>query len=193
MKLWLIRHPAPLDAAGRCYGRTDLNVAAATVAATARDLRPLLPESFDAVVSSPRRRCTALAAALSDHYDLDDRLAELDFGAWEGQLWADIDRAAFDQWAADYVTRTPPGGESWSDVQQRVGQWLGELRSQPFERVAVVTHTGVIRALLSLVIELPLVSTWRIDLPFGAVVTLELGPTAEADSFVGLVAPLPTP
>ena len=34
---------------------------------------------------------------------LDDRLAEIDFGAWEGQPWDRVVRADFDAWMNDFA------------------------------------------------------------------------------------------
>jgi alpha-ribazole phosphatase len=141
-----------------------------------------LPGRVDAVVSSPLTRCRALAEEVvrlvgsqgdrpggAPGVECDDRLMELDFGAWEGRRWDDIDRAEFDQWAADYVQRRVPGGESWADVRRRVGSYVADLRHRPWNIVVVVTHAGVIRAWLSLTRGIPLEATWDIDLPYGVV------------------------
>ena len=186
MKVFLIRHPEPVGAGGLCYGRTDLLVDPAVAQAAAAQMRPLLSGQLDAVITSPLRRCTALAALLADTYMTDDRLAELDFGCWEAVRWADIDRAAFDQWAADYVRRPVPGGESWADVRRRAGDFLAGLRTQSFGTAVVVSHAGVLRALLALVLGTQLEATWRIRLSFGAVATVEIGPDAQADRLIAL-------
>ena len=81
MILHLIRHPRPLVAAGICYGRLD--IPAENAAAEAARLRRELPLELP-VWSSPLLRCRALAAELHPLPRIDDRLAEMDFGAWEG-------------------------------------------------------------------------------------------------------------
>jgi len=49
---------------------------------------------WDGIIASPLARCADFARALSQQKDillsLDSRLAELDFGAWEGQTAADL-------------------------------------------------------------------------------------------------------
>ena len=209
MRVVLIRHPEPIGAAGLCYGRTDLEVAPESVARLAdrvrRCLAPpvILPEAGSpdddgslvgdaeprsdvpqlAVLSSPLKRCTSLAQAFGT-YECDPRLLELNFGDWEGVSWDDIDRTDFDRWAADYVHNRVPGGESWSDVRDRVGSFLADMRKRPDSTAIVVTHAGVIRAVLSLVLAIRLESTWSVEIPFGCI--LELNLTSESGKLISL-------
>ena len=92
MELWLIRHSAVAVAPGTCYGATDVPLAqdAGTAAAV---LRAHLPDEFE-LHSSPLSRCRLLAQALHRAPRSDARLAEMDFGQWEGRRFADIGREA---------------------------------------------------------------------------------------------------
>lgn len=139
MRLFLIRHPAPDVAPGTCYGRTDLPLAedAASVAAS---LAPLLPAAAP-LFSSPLARCRRLAELLHPAPRIDDRLRELDFGAWEMQPWDAIDRAALDAWAADPLHFAPPGGEAVADLRARVRSFLAELAGDAI----LVAHAGVMK------------------------------------------------
>ncbi|MDR0417676.1 MAG: alpha-ribazole phosphatase family protein [Propionibacteriaceae bacterium] len=186
MKVFLVRHPEPVGAAGVCYGRTDLRVDEAVVAAAAERTRALIGGAVGRCVSSPLSRCLALARALSDAVEVDERLAELDFGAWEGRRWDALDRAEFDRWAADYVNQPTPGGESWADAQRRVAAFLADLRTGEAGGLTVVTHAGVIRAALALVLGIGLEPTWRVDVPFGCVVTLEIGTAGGGDRLAAI-------
>jgi alpha-ribazole phosphatase len=143
MILHLIRHPRPLVAAGICYGRLD--IPAENASAEAARLRRELPLELP-VWSSPLLRCRALAAELHPLPRIDDRLAELDFGAWEGRPWDTIPRAELDAWAADVGGYAPPGGESPGDLQRRALAWVAGL---DVPEAIVVTHAGVIRVLLA--------------------------------------------
>ncbi|HEY0138799.1 MAG TPA: histidine phosphatase family protein, partial [Nannocystis sp.] len=84
--LWAIRH-APVQAVGLCYGRSDVETAIGHDTAAARVLA-YGPWSLDRVWSSPSARChepaARIAAALAVPLVIDERLYELDFGAWEG-------------------------------------------------------------------------------------------------------------
>lgn len=149
MILHLVRHPRPLVADGTCYGRLD--VGAENAAPVADALRAQLPPGLP-VWSSPLRRCTALAALLHPAPRHDARLAEMDFGTWEGRSWDEIPRHQLDAWAADVAGYAPPGGESPRDLQRRVLDFVAGLT---VPEAVLVTHAGVIRVLVGHCRDLP--------------------------------------
>lgn len=156
MQLYLIRHPAPRVAAGVCYGRSDLPLAADVAQAAARIL-PQLPQMTPMlpVYTSPLQRCRQLADALHPAPRGDPRLLEMDFGEWEMTPWNRIGRAALDGWAADPLGYAPPAGESVADLQQRVEDFVSEMRHAGLERAVLVTHAGVMKVLVGQVQALP--------------------------------------
>jgi broad specificity phosphatase PhoE len=96
------------------------------------------------------RRKMALAP---DSYRTDDRLAELRYGHWEGQLWGELPRTDPEGYAAreaDPWNWRPMGGESYRMLSERVGLWLAEMRRD----AVVVSHGGVSRVLRGLVLKL---------------------------------------
>lgn len=150
MKLWLVRHARPLIDAGICYGATDVPADAAHTQATATQLAPLLPAGLT-VWTSPLQRCSALAdqlLALRPDLQLrtDARLAELDFGCWEGVRWDAIPRAAYDDWTANFGAARFGGRESVNELLQRVAAVRAESQARGQDAVWV-THAGVLRAL----------------------------------------------
>lgn len=146
MRLHLVRHLPPLVAAGVCYGRTDLATDPAAQALALPALRAALPPGVP-IYSSPLRRCAVLAAALGGHVTIDDRLAELDFGAWEMQRWDAIPRAHIDAWAADMAGYRPGGGESVTAMAGRIASFRASLHAAP--DAVVVCHAGAIRLLMA--------------------------------------------
>lgn len=149
MRLWLVRHARPLVNAGVCYGASDVPADARHTRACAQALAQALPPDIR-VLTSPLRRCLQLAEALralrpgltpvADH-----RLAEMDFGCWEGWRWDDIPRAAFDPWTADFCNWRFGGRESVQELLQRVAAVWHET-AQDHEQAVWITHAGVIRA-----------------------------------------------
>ncbi|MFZ4535185.1 alpha-ribazole phosphatase family protein [Propionivibrio sp.] len=170
MQVFLIRHPRPLIDAGICYGQLDIESEDA-LPVSAR-LRPLLPEGTP-VISSPLRRARQLAEALDPAARIDARLCEMDFGEWEGQSWEDIGRHALDTWAADVLQFTPPGGESAACLQQRAIAFAKSLNGP---RVALVTHAGIMRALLGHWRQLPLGEWSQLKFEFGSITEIEIEP-----------------
>lgn len=146
MILHLIRHPRPLIEPGVCYG--SLDVAAENAEAHAARLRAELPPGLP-LWSSPLQRCRALAEALHAAPRFDARLAEMDFGAWEGRLWDAIPRQQLDAWAADVAGYTPPGGESPRALQARALAFVEALQALDVPEAVLVTHAGVMRTLLA--------------------------------------------
>lgn len=150
MKLWLVRHARPLIDAGICYGATDVPADAEHTQATAAQLAPLLPAGL-MLWTSPLQRCSALADRLLAlrpdlRLRLDARLAELDFGCWEGVRWEAIPRAAYDDWTANFGTARFGGRESVNELLQRVAAARAEAQALGQDAVWV-THAGVLRAL----------------------------------------------
>lgn len=149
MRLHLIRHPKPAIEAGICYGRHDCPAenAVSVVGTLLAELPAGLP-----LWTSPLIRCRELADLLHRQPIVDTRLAEMDFGAWEGRRWDDIPRAELDAWAADVAGYAPPGGESPRDLQWRALDFVASL---DVPEAVIVTHAGVIRTLLAHWQELP--------------------------------------
>lgn len=81
----------------------------------------------------------------------DPRWREFAFGEWEGLTWDQIVQRWPDlrerHWstAKDYA---PKGGESFDAVLERVKSALSDLQSGGYENVLVVTHAGVLHAVL---------------------------------------------
>lgn len=149
-RLWLLRHALTEAAPGLCYGRTDVGVPVAATLAAAHGVLHQIPQGT-AVYGSPLRRCAELAQAIETlrpdlQWQRDPRLAEMDFGAWEGQLWASIARADFDAWTGSFADGAPGGhGESTRHFMQRVGGAFDDWRASDHDALWV-THAGVMRA-----------------------------------------------
>lgn len=132
--------------------------------------------SWNAVISSPRQRCAAfaqeLAARLNAPLQIDERLAELHFGEWEGKTAEELmqhEGDALQKFWQDPELHAPPGGESLSVFSTRVLQaWHDLQRCHAGERVLVVTHAGVIRRLLCHTRKLPLNMLLTLEVPHGS-------------------------
>jgi broad specificity phosphatase PhoE len=130
----------PLSAAGRAQ------LGALRTAAIDR-IRPT------ALYSSTLRRARETAAALAGVWSLDVHLdaalREIDCGSLEGRSLRDIEHDFAELWAANRAQRdddfTWPGGESYRAFRARVAAAFTALAARHRgERVAIVTHAGVI-------------------------------------------------
>ena len=116
-----------------------------------------------AVVCSPQPRAVQTAAFIGAPVQPDPAWDEVDFGAWAGQSFADLDPdPAWRLWNTARSLARPPGGETMLDVQARAVPALLALRR--FEAVAVVSHLDVLRAVLAYVLGMPLDNLFRLHL-----------------------------
>jgi alpha-ribazole phosphatase len=175
LDVYLIRH-TQVDQPGLCYGHYDVGLAdsfADEVAALQAKL-PSAPAAGFRAFTSPSTRCTRLAGAVAPSATPDERLREMNFGAWENRLWNDLPEAELTPWMADYVTYAPPQGETFQQLQDRAVAFLSELPSLSAEGgpVLVFSHGGVIRALLAHCLSYPLRNAFQVTIDFGAVTQL---------------------
>jgi alpha-ribazole phosphatase len=170
MELYLVRHTTPAILPGICYGRSDLDVHDDFHEQVAAVRQKLYGIHVEACYSSPQTRCRKLAHALGlAETQHDDRLQELHFGEWEMQSWDAIPRSLFDHWSDNFVERAPPGGETFRELFQRAHQFFVECTKRHSGSVVVVTHAGIIRALLAHALRLPLENVPGLHLDFGGV------------------------
>jgi alpha-ribazole phosphatase len=144
------RHPRAVGAAGHCIGHTDMPVDRRKAKRLAHHIRSHARRhglTFE-VWTSHLQRARDVGQWLRRWgwcVHVDARLAELNFGSWDGQPWADIAWADVQTWEADLLHHAPGGGESLAQLAARVQAFVAE--SHGAARL-VVTHGGWINALV---------------------------------------------
>lgn len=168
--LYLLRHTQVGVPGGFCYGELDVPLASSADTDIDAALARLPPQARSAahVVSSPSSRCLRLANALSPSVTTDTRLKEFNFGTWEGQRWQHIPALQIAIWSANVTHVRPPGGENLRDVANRANECVQAALAQTDGTIVLVTHGGVIRALLSSLVEIPLNAVTRFNVDFGS-------------------------
>ena len=125
---------------------------------------------WDAIYSSPMRRCREFAEELAAQRSLPlipvEDFREVGFGSWEGKTKAELiesDAEAFHAFYHDPVRNRPPGAEPLADFLGRVqGAWQKMVGEAEGERILVVAHAGVMRAMLAGVLGLDPAAMYRI-------------------------------
>ena len=147
----------PLNDLGRRQAAHAGNILADLFARDGRDKSSLL------FVASPLGRARSTMELLRGElklpaadYALDDRLREIGYGQWEGSTLAEMevrDPDLFARRQTEKWTVSPPGGESYVQVQARMQDWYASVRSD----TVAVAHGGTARALMvALGLETPL-------------------------------------
>lgn len=145
MEITFIRHTSVDVPQGVCYGQTDVPLKESFREEAARTAEQLKEDTFDAVFVSPLTRCTRLAEYCGYKNAIrDERIMELNFGEWEMQKFDEICDPRLQEWYNDYYHVAATGGESFMMQLQRVSEFLDEVRSKGYERIAVFAHGGVL-------------------------------------------------
>jgi alpha-ribazole phosphatase len=173
VEVYLIRHTTPDIAKGIIYGHFDVPLSN-TFEIEKKQILNQLPSNIDKVFSSPSKRCMKLAEAISKDISIDESLKELNFGLWEGLNWDEISRTDSDYWMDDFVNRCPPQGETLLAMQARVLEFWKSLHNMRLQKVAIVTHAGVIRIILSHLNKSPLNSIFDLPVNYGQLFTLTI-------------------
>lgn len=138
----------PLNSLGRKQATDAGYILAALFARDGRSERSL------AFVASPLGRARSTMELVRGSlrlppcdYAIDDRLREIGYGDWEGSTLVQMqasDPELFAKRQADKWTVSPPGGESYVEVQARVSDWYSQLTAD----TVAVAHGGTARALM---------------------------------------------
>ncbi|HXU44447.1 MAG TPA: histidine phosphatase family protein [Thermoanaerobaculia bacterium] len=192
-RLILVRHGRTEDnAAGRMISASDPALDALGREQAERVAEALAGCPAAAVYSSPRRRAVETAEAIARRRTggigeevpirLDDRLAELGFGAFEGRTEAQIRAAGagalFEAWRQGVPPRYPAGAESFEEAGQRALAFFSSAFPEAADAI-VVGHGHQLRILLAVAVlgaPAPLHRRLRLDHARLAVVEWE-GPT----------------
>lgn len=168
----LLRHgETPLSAERRFAGRGDIALTAAGRQQAAAAADRLAARGIAAIVTSPLQRARSTAAAVAEvtgaPVQVDDGLAEADFGEWEGLTFAEAAArwpGEISAWLASPDV-PPPGGESLAAASRRaLGALDRLLAAHRGDTVLVVSHVTPIKALACQAMLAPPAALFRLHL-----------------------------
>jgi broad specificity phosphatase PhoE len=173
-RLWLIRHAEVEERYHHVFGgRIDMDLSARGHQQARALARYLEGRRIDACYASPMKRVSQTRASITSHDALKpvivQELREVDFGDWTGLHWSEIQErygvsayAWLEQLECDGIRNA----ESSRALRKRVEPFLRQvLREHKGQAVAIVCHGGIIRVLLSMLLDWPLpkLATLEID------------------------------
>ena len=173
--IYLLRHGEP-DLVGerRFVGQVDppLNERGLEQARFWR--RELAKEAFDRICCSDliRSHQTAkiIAGDTPEKITVMPQLREIDLGAWDGLLMAEVRERFPLEWkrrGEDLTGYKPPGGESFADLQGRIVPLFDELVANSTGNVLVVGHAGVHRVVLCHILGILLNNLFQLAQDYG--------------------------
>ncbi len=172
MTLFLVRHgQTVMNRGGRFQGRADAPLTELGEAQAGAAAEALAGCGATSIVSSPLLRAAQTAARIAPTLGvdvvLDERLIELDYGAWDGEPLASVSGDDWARWRAD-PGFTPPGGESLLTVWDRAVACADALLA-PGRTVIAVSHVSPIKAIVAWSIGAGIEATWRMHLDVAAI------------------------
>jgi broad specificity phosphatase PhoE len=191
--LYFIRHgETDFNVAQRLQGRSETRLNARG-RAQSREIAGVLRDLFErdrrqpsdyTYVSSPLLRARETMELLRSDlgldpnaYAIDDRLAEISYGEWEGFTLPQIqarDPGVLQRRDRDKWDFRPPGGESYREVAERVAAWYATVRRD----TVLAAHGGVARALMANLHILPEEEATHADILHGVVYVFDGGSLA---------------
>ncbi|MFD9725557.1 bifunctional RNase H/acid phosphatase [Streptomyces sp. NPDC059072] len=128
--------------------------------------------TIQTVISSPLRRCRETAQAVATRLGLtvtvEDGLREVDFGAWEGLTFAEVQERFPDDlqaWLDSPKAAPTGGGESFMAATRRISATRDRLLAAHAGRtVLLVTHVTPVKILVRLALGAPPEALFRMEL-----------------------------
>lgn len=175
IKIILVRHGKTLwNSSGRFQGQSNTQLSPEGIMQAEKLAENFPVEHIDAVYSSPLERAFITGKTIADKFRVpikaDSRLCEISFGDWEGLTYDEIHA----KWSSEIemLFDRPdeviiPDGEKFIEVQKRAVSALHDILAENTlenkDRTVVITaHGGILRALLSYILHMPLRYIWAL-------------------------------
>lgn len=189
--IYLVRHgQTEFNRERRIQGHVDsalTELGVRQAKAVGRLLRDLIREPRGwRLISSPLGRAHATAELISAKLgglpvELDDRLKEMSWGAYDGRLRAELEAEEPETFGKTGWAFDAQIGESYDAVSARVGAWLASLPPEPERRIIAVSHGISGRVLRGLYANLDRDEASLQDVPQDAVYLLQHGGVGRID------------
>ena len=202
LRTWyLVRHgETEWNAASRMQGQLDSQLTPLGRVHAQSSAALLARLGVDAIFASPLGRVRETIAIVSADVPapvvFDDRLKEWHSGDWSGERWADLGEKwpdEFAAWQSDRWHARSPGGENFVDLIERARSFFADVSHVSAERIAIVAHGFMNRALAAVLLDLAPAEALRLRQANDVVIRIVLtGATMRSvDHFVSGDGPRP--
>lgn len=179
MSIYVVRHgETDWNREGIYQGQTDTSLNE-NGRETAKKLGIILSKiKFASIYSSDLLRARETAEIINSFLNVPvyytKQLRELDFGKWTGlSMWdmSERDTELFKRWQEDPWNISPPGGETFRELTERVMKVLKSIFIM--ENILVVSHAGPIKAMIFGLLSATGKAYWNIKISHKTVVTID--------------------
>lgn len=185
--VFLIRHGVTAwHAEKRVLGQRDIPLSQEGRQQAESAAKMLAPVKIGEVLSSPLQRALQTAEIIGRHAGIeiarDPRLIDFKLGKWTGMTYDEVAaNPEYQRFLAHPESEQIPGGESLEDIRRRsVAAVEQALRDTPTgDAVAIVTHAGIIRVLLTHYMGSPPANYHRVRVSPGSVSILSFADDRE--------------
>jgi broad specificity phosphatase PhoE len=152
------------------HGKTPLNDGSFLGIGRNPDILPLesnqiLTDEFDSIYTGTLQRTISTGAALNGSNKIQEPLLnEINYGSAEGLFFSDLAEKfpeLVEAWERKEDPKFPGGGESQQDVAERIDKFIAKIT--PKNKIVIVTHNVVIRALIGKALDLPIHSWFKLN------------------------------
>ena len=164
----IIRHGEAEKAEGRAIGKTDLPLSLPGKKQAEKIAECLRAVPFSSLYTSPLTRTLQTARVIKKHCSISPieccELQEINLGEWDGLNFAQIKKNFPHEYALrgkNIAKFRPPGGENFAELKLRAMRQLDEISKNNLPAI-VVTHAGIIRVVLSAILDFPLNNIFKI-------------------------------
>ena len=166
-------------------GRIDMNLSPRGHEQATLLAKFLRTRKLDALYASPMKRVQQTLAPFLNNgappQIIVPDLREVDFGDWTGMNWEQVSQKfqlLTHEWLEHIERGMAPNGETGPQFRARVEPALREIiKKHPGHTVGIVCHGGVIRMILSILLELPLPRTNMFEIEYAGVSQIALYPS----------------
>jgi alpha-ribazole phosphatase len=154
VNLYFVRHGETEKNKSKCYyGSLDVDLTEKGILQAEKAGELLNNINFSKIYVSEKKRAVKTAKILlkDKQYELitDIRINERDFGEFEGKNYEEFKQLypkELEVWCADWKNISPPKGESYIQLYERVKNFMNDILKLEEENILIVGHGGVIRS-----------------------------------------------
>ncbi|MDF2951453.1 MAG: alpha-ribazole phosphatase [Anaerocolumna sp.] len=131
---------------------------------------------IEQVFTSPLKRCLNTAKIICEEkqqdYIIVKDFTEINMGLWENKPIIDIKKnfpKEYEERGKNFASFLPPEGESFNQLTKRVMAAFDSIVNNYSGNIIIVSHAGVIKAIISQILGVPFQDIFSTDQPYGCV------------------------